>query len=124
VAENNSAVPAGGRGPGRPFQPGTSGNPGGHPRKLRELEAAIQDAHRAPQVLGVLEKLRELALAGDVHAAKVYLDRVAGPVRANDEEKIEVRAREMLDGAIAEARAKRDNRAGDTDDGGLAATVS
>jgi len=49
--------------------------------------AAIADAHAAPdKVLPVLEALRTRALAGDVHAAKVYLDRVLGPVRPRWEE--------------------------------------
>jgi hypothetical protein len=95
------------RGPEGRFIPGVSGNPGGRSKRLHNLESALQEAHDAPRVLEVVEKLRELALAGDVQAAKLYLDRVAGPVKANDEERIEVRAQEMLEALIAHARAKR-----------------
>jgi hypothetical protein len=69
------------RGPDGRFPKGVSGNPGGRPRRVVELEEAITGAHGAPEVLGVLSKLRELAVAGDVPAAKAYLDRVVGPVR-------------------------------------------
>ena len=77
MAENSSPVRAR-RGAGRPFEPGTSGNPGGRPRKLRELEEAIQAAHGVPEVLEVLGKVREQALTGDMNAAKIDLDRVVG----------------------------------------------
>jgi Family of unknown function (DUF5681) len=93
------------RGPGRPFPPGTSGNPGGRPRKLRDLAAAIQKAHGTSEVLAVIEKLQELALAGDVAAAKLYLERTLGPVR--DDALIEARAVEIVERKIAEARAER-----------------
>lgn len=65
---------------GRRFQKGQSGNPGGRPKRLAELEAEIREIH-GPRALEVLEKLRGLSLTGDVHAAKVYLDRVMGPAR-------------------------------------------
>lgn len=65
---------------GRPFRPGQSGNPAGRPKALIALETDIREIH-GPKALDVLEKLRGLALAGNVPAAKVYLDRVLGPVR-------------------------------------------
>jgi hypothetical protein len=69
------------RGPGRPFRPGQSGNPSGRPKSLTALEAQIRELH-GPLAIEVLEKLRGLALAGNVPAAKVYLERVLGPSRA------------------------------------------
>src|SRR5690349_20611310 len=90
------------------FLSGASGNPGGRPKRLHNLEEALVAAHDAPKVLEVIEKLRELAVVGDVQAAKLYLDRVAGPVKANDEERIEARAKKMLEHLIEEARAVRD----------------
>ena len=63
------------------FRPGATGNAGGRPHKLRELESAIEEAHAGPKVLAVIEKLHDLAVGGDVNAAKVYLDRVLGPLR-------------------------------------------
>ena len=89
------------------FPSAVSGNPGGRPKRLENLEIALAGAHDAPKVLEVVEKLRELAIAGDVQAARVYLDRVGGPVRPNDDERIEARAKEMLEHLLEEARAKR-----------------
>lgn len=66
---------------GRPFEKGMSGNPMGRPKKLLELELAIRDKHCPAHVLQVLEKLRLAAMRGDIAAAKLFLDRVMGPVR-------------------------------------------
>ena len=107
MAENSGAELST-RGPGRPFPKGVSGNPGGRPRRLLNLEAALVEAHDTPRVLEVVDKLREMALGGDVQAARVYLDRVAGPVKANDEERIEIRALELVEIMVAEARARAD----------------
>lgn len=71
------------RGPGRPFLPGQSGNPAGRPRRLLALEAQIRELH-GPKALDVVEKLHGLAIAGNVAAAKLYLDRVLGPMKAAD----------------------------------------
>lgn len=112
MAENSTAEPER-RGPGRPFPKGTSGNPGGRPRRVRELEAAIEEAHAGPKALEVIDKLRDLALGGDVQAAKAYLDRVLGPARARADvlpiptsdkrslEKILTSARGLLAGQVA-----------------------
>lgn len=42
MAESSGGAPRG-RGPGRPFQPGQSGNPGGKPKKLEALAASIRE---------------------------------------------------------------------------------
>jgi hypothetical protein len=42
VAENSGDAPRA-RGPGRPFAPGQSGNPGGKPKKLEALAASIRE---------------------------------------------------------------------------------
>ena len=76
-----SREPAQLRGPGRPFRPGQSGNPSGRPKGLAALEAQIRELH-GPLALEVIERLRGLALAGNVVAAKLYLERVLGPARA------------------------------------------
>ena len=90
------------------FAPGASGNPGGRPKRLLDLEAALQEAHDAPRVLEVIDMLRERALRGDVQAAKAYLDRVVGPLR--DDMLIERKAQQLLDRLLAEAEARRDER--------------
>lgn len=65
---------------GRPFKPGESGNPAGRPRgsglsgKLRE--AIAKDT---PQILATLA---QQARDGDVQAARLLLDRVLPPLRA------------------------------------------
>jgi len=66
---------------GRQFQPGQSGNPGGRPKVLVELETVLNEHPTIEAVHAIFAKLRRLAMAGDVRAAKVYLDRVMGPVR-------------------------------------------
>ena len=80
-----SSEPAKARGPGRPFLPGESGNPSGRPKCLAALEAQIRELH-GHLALEVLEKLRGLALAGNVFAAKLYLERVLGKARVSDAE--------------------------------------
>jgi hypothetical protein len=59
VAENSGDAPRG-RGPGRPFQPGQSGNPGGKPKKLEELSAKIGEFDAE-----LLERLLEIARHGE-----------------------------------------------------------
>jgi len=68
------------------FRPGVSGNPGGRPKGLRVLEEALEESRDADHVLAVVDQLRTLALEGDVQAARVYLDRMLGPVRQKVEE--------------------------------------
>jgi len=68
------------------FLPGASGNPGGRPRKLAELDPVL-DEHRSPEnVRAVLAKLRELALAGDIQAMRLYLDKVFPTLKRLEDE--------------------------------------
>ena len=63
--------------------PGTSGNPAGRARGTGEvagLRAAIAD--RLPELL---EKLTEQALAGDVGAARLLLERAIAPLKAAEQ---------------------------------------
>jgi hypothetical protein len=66
------------------FPAGVSGNPSGRPKVIAALEAKIRETH-GPGVVDVLAKVREMALAGDVNAARVFLDRVMGPAKAPSE---------------------------------------
>jgi len=58
------------------FAPGNLANPGGRPRKLRELEAAVLAAETPAKVKKVVRAMRQMALSGDPKAApaaaKVY----------------------------------------------------
>ena len=72
------------------FLPGRSGNPGGRPKKLRELEERILTEFGG-DVIPLLQHLLVMATTptedsmGDVHAAKEFLDRVLGKARQRAE---------------------------------------
>lgn len=72
------------RGPGGRFAKGNKlavghGNPVA--KLTHEITLAIRSAASPAAVLGVLEALHNRALAGDVAAASVWLQRVVGPAR-------------------------------------------
>lgn len=72
---------AGRDGAGR-FAPGTSGNPNGRPRGI-DFRAAVVAARGEgveAALVEVFDTLLAAALAGDVQAAKLLLDRLCGPV--------------------------------------------
>ncbi len=48
------------------------------PARMRELRQALAEAATPEDLREVLRSLRDLAIGGDVRAAKVYLDHVAG----------------------------------------------
>jgi hypothetical protein len=64
--------------------PGQSGNPAGRPKGAkghlaqlkRELEIAVRDNLNPKVVRAILERMAEQAMAGDVKAAKLILDKV------------------------------------------------
>lgn len=65
--------------PGR-WKPGESGNPAGKPKgsgEVAKLRAAIAD-----KVPAILDSLLERALAGDVGAARLLLERTIAPLKA------------------------------------------
>lgn len=99
MAENSVPPKRKQRGKGRPFLEGVSGNPGGRPPKLREIEAMLDAEHRpVDKMREVYETLRKVALGvkreiywqGVVVGAEIeysssfmdlYLNRVVGPVK-------------------------------------------
>ena len=66
------------------WRPGQSGNPGGSSTRQRDLNAAVRDMVKPGHVRDVIATLYNLAVAGDVSAAKIFLDRVVGPVTPDD----------------------------------------
>ena len=60
---------------GKPWQKGQSGNPKGVPTKIVELRKAIAD-----DVPGILKRMSEMALLGDVQAARLLLERCIPPL--------------------------------------------
>lgn len=87
------------RGEAGRWLPGTSPNPGGRPKKLREIEEMLDAEHRTPENMRVVfARLKALALGEIIHEVdkdgevtiglsadpafmKLYLDRTLGPVK-------------------------------------------
>ena len=65
------------------FKPGKSGNPNGKPAGAKDKRTAAR-AYLEPHKQALLDKAVELALAGDVQALKLCVDRVLAPMRAVD----------------------------------------
>lgn len=100
---------------------------GGRPRKLVEIEAALDDDHRTVENMKeVFAQLRALATEnvitrwvdkeGNEHESnrqpnpafmKLYLDRVLGPVSEDASDKIRRLAQGLLDEMLQEAKARR-----------------
>ena len=68
------------RGPGRPFQPGVSGNPAGRPRGSRNKTTVLVEKLLADDAEAVARSVIDAARAGDMSAARIVLDRLC-PVR-------------------------------------------
>lgn len=67
------------RGPGRPFQPGQSGNPAGRTRGSRNAATLAVEALLDGEAEAITRRAINSALAGDMAAIKLVLDRVAPP---------------------------------------------
>jgi len=67
------------RGPGRPFSPGSSGNPAGRPRGSRNIVTLAVEALLDGEAEAVTRRVINAALAGDMAAMKLVMDRVCPP---------------------------------------------
>jgi hypothetical protein len=66
---------------GRPFEPGHSGNPNGRPKGSRNKSTIFAEALLEGQREALFHKLVEKALAGDVAALRLCVDRMLPPRR-------------------------------------------
>jgi Family of unknown function (DUF5681) len=66
---------------GRPFAKGQSGNPRGKPPGTRHAITVLAEELMAGDAEGVVRKVIEAAMAGDMTAARLILDRIAPPRR-------------------------------------------
>ena len=64
---------------GRPFEKGTSGNPSGRPRGSRNATTLALEALLDGQANALTQKAIDLALAGDMAALRLCLDRILPP---------------------------------------------
>src|SRR5262245_18755487 len=64
---------------GRPFEPGVSGNPNGRPRGSRNKTTIALESLLDGQTTALTQKAIDLALAGDITALRLCLDRILTP---------------------------------------------
>lgn len=64
---------------GRPFKPGQSGNPKGRPRGARNRATVAAEALLEGEAEALTRKAVELALAGDVTALRLCMERLVPP---------------------------------------------
>jgi hypothetical protein len=64
---------------GRPFTPGTSGNPSGRPKAARNRATVAAEAFLGGEAAALTRKAIDLALAGDVTALRLCLERLVPP---------------------------------------------
>lgn len=88
------------RGPGGRFAPGNPGGPGNpYAGKVAKLREAGWKAIKPAEVKAVFRKMLDLALAGEVAAARLLLDRLIGPgVEADLLERLEALENAILGG--------------------------
>jgi len=88
------------------FSPGWRGGPG-NPlgKRMEELKQAVLESTTPEQVGAVMGKLHEMAMAGDVAASEVWLDRVLGRARQSIE--LQPTSQISVDGQRALAVVKR-----------------
>lgn len=66
---------------GRPFPPGTSGNPAGRPRGSKHKASIVAQALLDDQCEALVQKAVQMALNGDRVALRLVLERLLAPTR-------------------------------------------
>ena len=88
------------------WKPGQSGNPSGLTRERRALYEAIERA-QIPKVIAMLDALFERGLEGDDAASRLWLDQVRGPLKAREQDEIDIAVeRRVIELVSAAKRAK------------------
>ena len=84
--------------PGNRLSVGNQGGSGGNPvhRRMKALQGAIVRSVTAGQVQRVMNKMYEMAMAGDVAAARVFLDRSCGRAALEKRFEVEVRQKQSV----------------------------
>ena len=62
------------------FKPGQSGNPAGRPKGIKDRRVALRELLK-PVAGDLVEKVVELALAGDTTALRICIDRLIPPAK-------------------------------------------
>lgn len=74
----------------KPFAKGQSGNPGGRPRKLPEIDEMLITVFGDKQaIISILNGLKKKAASGDVRACELIFDRCYGKLKQSNEINIE-----------------------------------
>ena len=66
------------------FEKGQSGNPAGRPKGIPDRRTALR-AHLDPHAEGLIAKAVEMALAGDIGALRLCIERIVPPVKAKED---------------------------------------
>jgi Family of unknown function (DUF5681) len=107
MSDDISPKPSG-RGRGRPFEKGRSGNPGGRRRGSRNKATLVAAGLLAGEAEALTRKAVEMALAGDSTALRLCLDRVLPPCR---ERTVEFRLPSIKNARTGEVRPQDISRA-------------
>jgi hypothetical protein len=75
----NTGLKQPGRGLGRPFRPGLSGNPAGKPKGSRHRITLLAEKLMQDDAEQVVRAVVTAAKSGDMTAARLVLDRIAPP---------------------------------------------
>jgi hypothetical protein len=76
VDSASSETPPGSKPRGRPFAPGTSGNPNGRPKGARNKTTVAAEALLEGEAETLTRKLIDIAKEGDVSALRFWLERI------------------------------------------------